>query len=55
MEINTPQQALDIINQVRLKYTASGADHDVILQAIKVLAEAIRPAPVVAVAEPPTS
>lgn len=42
----TPQQALEIINQLRLRVKDaqfSGADHEAFHNAVNVLAEAIKP------------
>lgn len=44
----TPQQSLDILNQLRLRVKDaqfSGADHEAFCSAIRILAEAIKATP----------
>lgn len=51
----TPTQAVEIFNQLRLKATLTGAEHDLVMKAIQTLADfvAAHPAPLAEV--PPST
>ena len=38
-----PNQAIEILNQVQMKFVGSGQDHRLLSEAIKTLSEAIAP------------